>query len=165
MSSELQAVFAALRAILKPYEPHLIVSSNAPGAYAVDTKAIGSDGRPAPFASVTLSKSAVTFKLAPVVTNPHLLDEASAELRGRMKGEGAFNFPKSESALFAELGRITARGFAWFKEHGLLAPGPLTAETLDAARKAGGGAAASKPKVAKATDRAEAGKPARTARR
>lgn len=128
MSSELPGAFASLRAILKAYQPHLIVTQNTPEAYSLNTKAT-IDGKQLFFGAALLKKGTVEFHLTPVHANPQLLETATPALLGKRLTKTCFSFDAFASALFSELGQITARSFAWYKDHGFLNPGPMSAET------------------------------------
>jgi hypothetical protein len=70
------------------------------------------------FGAVKIGKRYVSFHLMPVYVHPELLDDLSPELRKRMQGKSCFNFTRPDDALFAELARLTAAGFAQFQIDG-----------------------------------------------
>jgi hypothetical protein len=117
VSREFPAVFATLRAILKPYEPQMVVQTDEPHEYYLNTTKLHKK-RPVMFAAVRLGKSYVSYHLMPVYGCPKLLEELSEPLRARMQGKACFNFKTVEPALFKELAHLTARGYRGFQDAG-----------------------------------------------
>jgi hypothetical protein len=113
-------VLDQLRAILKPYEKHLVVKSAPGGDYYLETRHLMKNKQPLFFGSVKAQKNYVSFYLMPVYVFPDLLDSASPELKKRMQGKSCFNFKATDPALFAELASLTEKGFARYQQEGLL---------------------------------------------
>jgi hypothetical protein len=57
----------------------------------------------------------------------------------RKQGKTCFNFQRPDPELFAELDKLTAVGRNNFERHGLLRPGSITRERLEAMFKSAGG--------------------------
>ena len=112
-----EVVFAALKAILKRYEPRMVVHLDEPGFYYLNTGKLHKK-RPVMFGAVRLGKSYVSYHLMPVYGCPELVAGLSDRLRARMQGKACFNFRAVEPALFQELTRLTERGFRAFKKAG-----------------------------------------------
>ena len=112
--------YDALRKILKPFEPRLLVQHDKPGSYYLDTRTKAPNGQPMFFGAVRLGSKYVSFHLMPVYVTPALLDAISPALRRRMQGKSCFNFTKPDYALFRELEELTRAGFADFEAAGRL---------------------------------------------
>lgn len=138
MAADSPAAFAALREILKNHSGGMIIQSDEPTDFTVVTRALAPNGRPMWFGCVSLKKSAVTYHLMPLYFNPKLQAAVPPELERRKQGKTCFNFQRPDPALFAMLDELTRRGREGFERQGLLAAGPVAAERLDAALRAGG---------------------------
>jgi hypothetical protein len=114
------AVFERLAAIFAPYRLVLIATSDEPGNLYLEAPPSQAYPRALFFGAVNIGKRYVSFHLMPVYVHPDLLDGMSPELRKRMQGKSCFNFTRPDDALFAELDRITAAGFAQFQEGGVI---------------------------------------------
>lgn len=113
-------VTASLRAILQPYEPHLVLQASSEKGYSLNTRHIIKKGQPLFFGSVQPHKNYVSFYLMPVYVFPDLLQGISAELRKRMQGKSCFNFKVVDAALFDELAELTRRGFEQYQAAGYI---------------------------------------------
>jgi hypothetical protein len=113
--NDFAVVFQKLRAILEPYAPKLVVTSNTKDHYYLDTRHVMKNKQPLCFAAARVGKSYVSFYLMPVYVYPDLLDGASPELKKRMQGKSCFNFKSVDDKLFKELARLTKAGFARYK--------------------------------------------------
>jgi hypothetical protein len=113
----LEATFAALKAILKPYEPGLVVQTDEPHYYYLNTGKTHRK-RPVMFAAVRLGKAYVSYHLMPVYGCAELLEGMSAPLRARMQGKACFNFKVIDPALVEELAQLTERCLQRFKAAG-----------------------------------------------
>ena len=121
MSDDAQAaVFDRLAAIFAPYRPSLIAQSDEPGDLYLETPPSTACPNRLYFGAVKIGKRYVSFHLMPVYVHPDLIDGMSPELRKRMQGKSCFNFTRPDEALFAELERLTAAGFARFQEDGAI---------------------------------------------
>ena len=69
------------------------------------------------FSQVRVGKAYVSFHLLLLYMNPALATAISPALKRRMQGKACFNFKTPpDSALLAELKRLTAAGFKDFDE-------------------------------------------------
>jgi hypothetical protein len=118
LKERFEAVFAALKAILKRYEPGMAVQTDEPTHYYLNTGKTHKK-KPVLFGAVRLGKSYVSYHLFPVYGCPQLLAELSEPLRARMQGKACFNFKAVEPALFEELAGLTERGYRRFRDAGL----------------------------------------------
>ncbi len=110
-------VFARLKKILAAHVPPLVVASDTPAAYYLNTtKLHPTNGQPLCFGMVRTGKHYVSFHLMPVYASPALQAAISPALKKRMQGKACFNFTEIDEALFAELATLTARGLAGFKK-------------------------------------------------
>ena len=119
-------VFARLRSILAPYAPQMEAATDAPGAYYLNTGALGPNKKPLPFAGVEVKKNYVSYHLFPVYMYPDLLDGMSDGLRKRMQGKSCFNFKAinaGDEALLAELEQLTGAGAARLRREKVLPAG------------------------------------------
>ena len=114
-SGSFAPVFAALRALLAPFEERLAVRSpNAQYVY-LESHEIRHKGKPMYFGAVRLGKNYVSYHLMPVYGCPDLLQGASPELMKRMQGKSCFNFTSVDERLFDELAQLTQAGYDRFK--------------------------------------------------
>lgn len=116
--SEFAQLFEALRKLLKKHEAKLVVDADTDHHYSLNTTVSAPNKKPMFFGAVTIRKNSVNYHLMPVYTCPDLLNDISPELKKRMQGKSCFNFKKADKPLFAELGRLTDRGFKQFKVDG-----------------------------------------------
>jgi hypothetical protein len=117
------ALFDRLAAIFGPYRSILIVKTDEPGDLSLETPPSTAYPNGLFFGAVKIGKRYVSFHLMPVYVHPDLLDGMSPELRKRMQGKSCFNFTRPDDALFAELERLTAAGFAQFRDDDLIPGG------------------------------------------
>ncbi|MFO1251773.1 MAG: hypothetical protein U1E77_11725 [Inhella sp.] len=114
------APFAALRELLRPHAAGLVLRTDTPDCYYLDTAYPLPNGQPLFFASVQIKKSYVSVYLMPVYVQPALLAGISPGLRKRMQGKSCFNFKTVEPELFAELAQLTADGLRSYREQGFV---------------------------------------------
>ncbi len=105
-------VYSRLKALFQPVVANLTVTEDTAATYALA-------GRPTPkypqgmwVGGVQIRKNYVSYHLMPVYMFPDLLTGISDRLRKRMQGKSCFNFTAVDEDLLAELGRLTAAGFA-----------------------------------------------------
>jgi hypothetical protein len=116
MTADLSTTFDALRALLKKNCGTAIVTVDKRGDFQVASKTmVDRIGRPLFYASVQVRKNYVTYHLLPIYMNPTLKDSLSPALKKRMQGKGCFNFTKVDATEFEELGAVTKKGIAGFK--------------------------------------------------
>ena len=115
---EFPHVFEELKKILRSHVPPLVVTTDAPDNYYLDT-ANPIAGKPSPSsfaAAVQLRKNYVSYHFMPVYMFPDLLENISDHLKKRMQGKACFNFTTVDETLFSELAQLTAAGFQRFRQ-------------------------------------------------
>ena len=112
--NDFDKVFAKLKAIFKPYAKKMVVVSDTPKCYYLDTHFIMKNKKPLCFGAVRLGKNYVSFYLMSVYASPDLLKGMSPELRKRMQGKSCFNFKEVDEKLFRELAKLTKAGATKF---------------------------------------------------
>jgi hypothetical protein len=117
--TDFEPIFQRLKAILKKYEPRMIVTADEPGNYSLDAPMAWQGRSELFFGGVQIRKNYVSFHLIPVYVYPDLMQAASDGLRARMQGKSCFNFRSIDEPLFAELAALTERGIQTFRERGL----------------------------------------------
>ncbi|MBP0723915.1 DUF1801 domain-containing protein [Bacillus sp. RG28] len=118
MSSTLhfQEIFDRLRMILHKYEEKLVVVTDTPSYYYLDSPKINPlNKKPNFFGAVKLNKNYVSFYLMPVYACPSLVESFSEDLKKHKKGKSCFNIKKFDNSLFDELEKLTENGFEFFK--------------------------------------------------
>jgi hypothetical protein len=118
---EFAQVFEALKGILQTFEPALVLTTDEPGQYYLNTHHIMKNKHPLFFGAVKVNKNYVSFHLMPMYACPELLADLSPALRARMQGKACFNFRGTDPDLFAELARLTQAGFEKFTDKSQLA--------------------------------------------
>jgi hypothetical protein len=160
MTTDLNAVFAELREILRKHAAGMTVADTA-GDFTITSPAVAS-GKPLWFGRVMVTKSAVSYYLFPLYFNPKLQAAIPAELLARKQGKTCFNFRHRDPDLFARLDTLTGEAREAFERHGLLKPGPVAVETMNAALRAGGEDPEALAKLRKSKGKAAARKRAAT---
>ena len=117
---EFDTVYAALRKLMLPYAKKLVVVNDDPGSLYLDTQHIMKNKKPLFFGAIQIKKNYVSYHLMPVYVNPALLDDMSGDLGKRMQGKSCFNFKAIDKTLFAELGKLTKRGFDYYRKEGYI---------------------------------------------
>ncbi len=120
MSTEFEHIFSRLRAILEKHVGKLAVKEDTPTRYCLAGGLHPRHKTPMPVAWVVIGKAYVSYHLMPVYGHPKLLDGFSAKLKSRMQGKSCFNFKVRDEAVFEELERLTAQGFAAFRKAGYM---------------------------------------------
>ena len=119
-ANEFAKAFYGLKMVFAKYERYLHVSADTREKYYLETRSPSYKGRPLFFGAVIRGRAYVSFHLMPLYWEPSLARGISAELKKRMQGKSCFNFSGPDAALFRELGKLTARGFALYKRKNLL---------------------------------------------
>lgn len=119
-ASDLPGAFHALRALLQPLAPRLVLRTDTPDCYWLDTDYAMPNGQSLFFASAQIKKQYVSYYLMPVYVQPALLDGLSPALRARMQGKSCFNFKHPDAALLQELGALTQAGWQSYQEQGFV---------------------------------------------
>ena len=117
---KLGIVFAKLKTLMETLEPDLVVKTDEPGNYYLDTPSKRADGYVYAFGGVQIKKNYVSYHLMPVYAQPELLDDVSDGLKKRMQGKSCFNFKQVDEALFSELETLTRESFEAFKQKGMI---------------------------------------------
>jgi hypothetical protein len=118
-TSEFDAVFQELRTILAEYEARLVVAHDRPDYYYLDTHTLGANKRPIAFGGVRMGKSYVSYYLmCAYAADAKTTAGISPELEKRRQGKACFNFKTVDPALFAELAKLTRKGYAGWKKLG-----------------------------------------------
>jgi hypothetical protein len=138
MASDFVGAFTALCEILRKHSDSMIVHRDTPTDFTVVTQAIGPNKKPLWFGAVLSKKSAVTYHLFPLYFNPALQAAVPPELLRRKQGKTCFNFQRPDPDLFAKLDTLTRLAREHFERAGLLQPGQVPPERVDAALRAGG---------------------------
>ena len=162
MASDYDGAFAALRQILKKHSEGMVVQADTPTEFTVVTRALGPNKQPMWFGCVRVGKSAVSYHLMPLYFNPKLQDAVPPGLWPRKQGKTCFNFQRPDAELFAGLDELTRRGREGFERSGLLEPGPVSKDRLEAALRAGGEDPQAIARVRKAKGKQAAAKRAAT---
>ena len=118
MANEFKEAFEALRAIMKKHEARMVVVTDSPTEYYVNTPLIMKNKQPMFFGAVRIGKAYVSYHLMPVYCCRTLLDSMSPGLKARMQGKSCFNFKRPDAELFAELDVLTENGIAAFEKAG-----------------------------------------------
>ena len=116
---DFDAVYRRLHALLARRAAGLVVLKDDGKEYTLVTNETDKAGKPVYFACVRLGKAYVSYHLVPLYCNPALLEGCSAPLEKRKQGKTCFNFRDIDEALFAELGELTDRCLAWYREAGM----------------------------------------------
>jgi hypothetical protein len=114
------STFSKLRAILQPFEAHLVVIHNTPDTYYLDTPYTEQYKKALMFGSAQIKKNYVSYYLFPVYMCPDLLEGASDKLKKRMQGKSCFNFTSIEDGVLSELTALTRKGFERFQKDNLV---------------------------------------------
>ena len=118
--SSFAEIFPVLRAILERNAGRLSVTENTVTRYCLTGGRHPKHGTPMPIAWVEVGKNYVSFHHMAIYARPELMKDASDKLRARMQGKSCFNFTTLDEPLFAELEQLTIRGFAAFRDAGLM---------------------------------------------
>ena len=97
---------------MQPLEGALVLKTDQPERYYLDTQRSRADGYVFAFGSVEIKKNYVSYHLLPIYEHPALLEGISERLKKRMGGKSCFNFTTLEPDLLVELRELTNRAFA-----------------------------------------------------
>ena len=115
-----EAVFAALRQILKLYENQFAVKTDKPGNCYLETRTASLNGRRLFFAGAKVKKNYVSFYLTPLYLFPDLLSRISPVLKKLMHGQSCFNLTNMDQDCFDELYQLTQSAFQKLKSEALV---------------------------------------------
>jgi hypothetical protein len=119
-ANDFAKAFYALKMVFAKYEKHLHTNADTREKYYLETRSPSYKGKPLFFGAVIRGRAYVSFHLMPLYWDASLAKGMSANLKKRMQGKSCFNFLAPDAALFRELGKLTARGFALYKRKNLL---------------------------------------------
>jgi hypothetical protein len=115
-SDSFPETFTAIRGMLERHAKRMTVTVDKPGDFQVASPTMTDrTGRPLFCAAVQIKKNYVSYHFLPLYMNKALCDEMSPALRKRMQGKGCLNFTTIEAGQLKELGAITKKGIAGFK--------------------------------------------------
>lgn len=114
------AVFSALREILKHYREDLAIKTDKPGHFWLETRSPSLNGRRLFFAAAKIKKKYVSYYLTPLFMFPELSTRISPALRKTMQGQSCFNFTSLDLEFLQELESLTQAGFYAVKSKALL---------------------------------------------
>jgi hypothetical protein len=138
MTSDFAGAFAGLREILRRHSEGMIVKTDSPSEFSVETRAVGPNGQRMWFGCVQWKKSAVTYHLMALYFNPKLQAAVPAELLARKQGKTCFNFQRPDEELFSVIDELTRMGREQWERRGFLEEGVLSREKMEAAIRAAG---------------------------
>lgn len=118
-AEQFQETFKLLKQILKQFESALMVQTDKPDEYYLNSRQ-SYKGRPMFFGAVQVRKSYVSFHLMPVYAFPELLKNLSPALKARMQGKSCFNFKRVSATELEELAALAKSGLERFKKEGLI---------------------------------------------
>ena len=113
---EFTRVFTELKKLAKPLARRMTVIADTPAKFILEGAYSEQYKRKIWFGGVQRGKAYVSYHLIAVYAFPELLKGLSPKLRARMQGKSCFNFTKHDPALFREVGRLTKRAFARFRQ-------------------------------------------------
>jgi len=109
-------IFQHLKGILLPYSSGMVVVTDKPDNFYLNSHHVMKNKKPMYFGSVKINKSYVSFHLMPVYVFPELLEDISPELQKRMQGKSCFNFKETDAKLFQELKELTHAGYGKYQK-------------------------------------------------
>lgn len=117
---EFPALFDRLKAIMAPYADRLIVVTDEPDHYYLNTSHVMKNKQPLFFGAVQIKKRYVSYHLMPVYSFPDLLAGVDDSVKKRMQGKSCFNFTRLDDATVATITDLTQQGFSRYEREGLL---------------------------------------------
>lgn len=111
-----EEIFHHLKEILVPYSSGMVVVTDKPCNFYLNTHHVMKNKKPMYFGSVKINKNYVSFHLMPVYVFPELVEHISPELQKRMQGKSCFNFKATDAKLFQELRELTQAGYEKYQK-------------------------------------------------
>lgn len=108
-TSDFPSVFAELRGLLVPFAPRLVVKTDEPDNYCLNTHHVERYRREIFFGAAQIKKNYVSYHLMPVYMFPDLLDGLPPALKARMQGKSCFNFKAIDQHQLHNLDLLTQR--------------------------------------------------------
>jgi hypothetical protein len=118
-ATDFPAAFLGLKRVFDPFVRRLQINADTRSRYYLETRSEYL-GRPMFFGAVISGKAYVSFHLMPLYWDPSLLKKISPQLKKRMQGKSCFNFTSPDSVMFRELGELTKKGFALYRQKNLV---------------------------------------------
>lgn len=115
-----EEIFRNLKEILVPYSSGMLVVTDKPDNFYLNTHHVMKNKKPMYFGSVKINKNYISFHLMPVYVFPELLESISPNLQKRMQGKSCFNFKATDAKLFQELKDLTQAGYGNYQKAGYL---------------------------------------------
>jgi hypothetical protein len=119
---ELQAMFAALRPLLRKYAPPLAPKTDNAGTYDLwSFRPVEIEGRKRKevfFAALIIQKSYVGFYYMPVYAEPEIKKLFAPELLKLLKGKSCFHIKTLTPELVVQIESALRAGFAFYQERG-----------------------------------------------
>lgn len=112
--------FATLRAMLERHASALVVKTDTPDAFYLNTPSLRKDKTPLFFGSITRRPKGVALYLMPVYTDPDLLDALPEGLRKRMTGKSCFAFKTLDAAQTEALTALLDAAMDRYRAHGFV---------------------------------------------
>jgi hypothetical protein len=119
-SNNFAVVFDRLKAVMAPYADRLVIVTDEPDHFYLNTSHVMKNKQPLFFGAVQIKKRYVSYHLMPVYSFPDLLADVDDGLKKRMQGKSCFNFTSVDDATVAAIADLTARGFNRYEREGLL---------------------------------------------
>lgn len=110
--------FAALVALLRPYQAQLQCTADSAEAYSLDTAFLMPNRKPLFFAAVKRGRTDVSLHCMPVYVFPELLTDLPAELRKCLKGKSCFHFKQISEAERTALAQLLQAGWQRYRAAG-----------------------------------------------
>ena len=111
VNKDFQTVFASLKALMQALEGALVLKTDQPERYYLDSHRQRADGYVYAFGGVEIKKNYVSYHLMPIYEHPELLETMSERLHKHMHGKSCFNFKTLEPDVLLELRGLTASAF------------------------------------------------------
>ena len=115
---DLRESFAALKGLLVKHARHLMVVTDAPDEYTLNTRKRGASGEPMLFGSAQMRTSHVSYQLMPMQLDPALAAALTPGLRKHLQGKRGFSFTTLDPAVLEELDLLTRAAMASFTRKG-----------------------------------------------
>lgn len=114
--ADLDAVYAAVRALLARAAPAMVVRDDGPAGVTLLARWPNpfKPGEPMWFGAAARKKNYVSLYLMPIYTHPSLAADISPALARRRQGKSCFNLKTPDPGLLVELEALTARAAAFY---------------------------------------------------
>lgn len=113
--------FATVRALVERHAPALVVTTDTPDEYYLDTPHFRKAKTPLFFAAVKRKPAGATLYLSAAYTDADLLDGVPEALRKRMTGKSCFVFKTLDDAQEDALAALLDAALERYRAHGFVA--------------------------------------------